>query len=156
MAKRFQEASEVIVLDTSLILPFFGIRVKEISERVITKIELLSKKYTFAYPVVLLPELLGIIVKLFGDEIPPQVKDAMSSLLKEAGIKLLIPTIDATLIALSIRNRGHKDIFDCMLYSMAKAIDATLITLDEELVLFLKRNGFDVSFIKGPNFILKL
>ncbi len=144
--KRYSKA----VIDTTYLLPFFGIRIHNIEYETIIRIqrELNAK---LIYPMLVIPELITKIgremQKTGRKRIPAEVKDALSALLLEIDVELVQPKVKHLETAIKLRALGHKDIFDNILYATSLHEEAYFITRDESFIEFLKNNRLPVDHI---------
>jgi predicted nucleic acid-binding protein len=130
-----------IVLDTTYVLPLFGIKV-ELSQKFSEKIKLLWKNGLRGYDV-FLPStcLIETAFKLLNEY---RLKKDFSILER---YQLILPTVlnspikifhselnpKASLIALIIRHSGHLDFMDCWIAGTAAALEGILLTEDTDL-----------------------
>ncbi len=128
-----------LVLDTTYILPFFGIEVREISEETVSS---LKGRFELIYPVILLPELWAKVVREAErrkiKEVPEEARTALVALLVGSDIKVEPPSSTQMMVAADLRLLGHKDMFDCLGYGCAVAVGGTFLTEDRDLRKFLK------------------
>ncbi len=136
-----------LVVDTSFLLPFLGVRVRGLDHRVL--VSYAEQGYELLYPKLLLPELLGVISRVAErigvNEPPREALEGLEALLAGEDVRLVEPRPEHLELALRLRLAGHRDIFDCILYATAVHEDAALLTMDEALYRFLRSRGFDVS-----------
>jgi len=147
-----------VVLDTSYLLPFFGLRVKELSDEMITQLIIVFKKIEVFYPILMIPELIAKISKELirrKIQINESIIGAFESLLSKVDIQLIEPQVNHIVKAIEIRTRGHRDIFDCIAYATALEENAKLLTIDIEFIQFLEANEYDTSIIWDHNKLLK-
>ncbi len=136
------------VIDTTYLLPFFGIKVQGLEARDVARLreELGADIY---YPILLLPELAAKIAKEMMKqglrEVPEPASEALIALLLEVDVGLIQPRIEHIKTAIKLKALGHPDIFDCILYATALHEDAILVTRDRKLVEFLETKGLDTS-----------
>jgi len=140
-----------ILLDTTFLLPSFGVKVQGIDEdRLIALLKNLRESgVEFAYPKLLLVELIAKIGKeaLRKGELPPEVLEALEALLLEVDVELVEPNVKHIVTATEMRIHGHDDIFDNLLYATALHEDMKLVTEDDKLVKFLKDKGYRADFV---------
>ncbi len=136
-----------IVLNTTYILPFFGIEVSGVDDE-----KLLRHREDDAgllYPQLLLPELAAKIAKEMRRhglrEPPQQVSEALMALLLEVYVGLVQPRAEHLENAMTPRALGHPDVFDCILYVTALHEETLLPTKDEKLLRFLEENRFNTN-----------
>ena len=138
-----------IVLDTSFVLPFLGIRIRGVDPGVVEGYA--EQGYELLYPVLALPELLGVIaraVERAGLSKPPrEAVEGLEALLAGEDVRLVEPRLAHLETALLLRLSGHRDIFDCIMYATALHENASLLTIDEVLVESVKRAGLDPSIV---------
>lgn len=139
MERRLLELSELIV-DTSFLLPFVGIKVRGVKE------DLLEGK-TLYYPSLMLTELLAVIIKelkkLRLKKVPEDVIKGLSYI--NANVRLI--SLDQTDIVtvFQIMNSGWNDIFDAILYSAYKSTGIPMLTMDKPFYNFLSTKGLETS-----------
>ncbi|QGR19727.1 PIN domain-containing protein [Stygiolobus azoricus] len=139
MERRLLELSELIV-DTSFLLPFVGIKVRGVKE------DLLEGK-TLYYPSLILTELLAVIIKelkkLRLKKVPEDVIKGLSYI--NANVRLI--SLDQTDIVtvFQIMNSGWNDIFDAILYSAYKSTGIPMLTMDKSFYNFLSTKGLETS-----------
>ncbi len=136
-----------IVVDTSLILPFLGVRVHGLDHHIL--VSYAEQGYELLYPKLLLPELLGVVARVAEKSglgsVPREAMEGLEALLAGEDVKLVEPRVEHLELALRLRLAGHRDIFDCILYATAVHEDAALVTMDRGLYEFLRERGFDAS-----------
>lgn len=145
-----REGRRKAVIDTTYLLPFFGIKVRGLEAKDVLQLkdELRVDLY---YPMLLLPELAAKIAREMAKrglrKIPRQASEALTALLAETDVGLIEPRIEHIETAIMLKALGHPDIFDCILYATALHENAILITRDQELVEFLRANNLTTSNI---------
>ncbi|QKR00885.1 PIN domain-containing protein [Metallosphaera tengchongensis] len=137
MERRLLGRLELIV-DTSFLLPFLGIKVKGIDQT------LLEGKRLY-YPSLMTSELMAVVIKearkLKLEKIPEEVVVGLSYI--KSTVNFL--ELDDLNTVYQIVRKGWNDIFDAILYSSHVFTGTPLITLDKAFYDFLNRGGFDVS-----------
>ena len=140
---------KAITVDTTYLLPLFGVKVKEINPEIL--IQLHSHQTTLLYPKLLIPELTAKIareaIKRKLAEPPSQFHEALEALLLEVDITLVEPKKSHLETAVKLRILGHKDIFDNILYATALHEKTLLLTEDTTLIKFLEKHGMPTHFI---------
>ncbi|MHA1590076.1 MAG: PIN domain-containing protein [Candidatus Njordarchaeales archaeon] len=139
-----------VLVDTSYLLPFFGIRVRELDERTVRELIDAFSGSEVLYPILMLPEIMAKISKELsktGKKLSNDIIDAFNSLLGEVDIKLVRPKMSHILRAIQLRLDGHHDIFDCIAYATALEEKALFLTMDSEFIEFLKSKNYDTSLI---------
>ncbi len=131
-----------LVLDTTYLLPFFGVAVRGVDER---RIAALRRRHELFYPVLMLPELWAKVLReaerrgILG--VPAQAIEGLQALLAQADVRLAEPTPRQLLVAAELRLAGHRDLFDCLGYGCAVAIGGKFLSEDKSLKRFLERLG---------------
>lgn len=62
-------------------------------------------------------------------------------------VKIINPDIRALTLASEIWLKGHRDILDDIAYACSRSLNAFFLTLDEELINFLRRNRYPIDNI---------
>ena len=145
LAKKSQLKSlNKVVLDTSYILPFLGIEVKDVDTGELVKI--LNGLKLF-YPAVLIAELEGVILKELRKHemksLPKEVLEGFDSLMLKGEVNVILPDSEELKIVHEIVSKGWKDIFDASAYALALTLDAFFLTLDKTFKNFLKQKNFE-------------
>ncbi len=150
MVKRLQEilsGVNSLILDTSFILPYVGIKVKEVDSEIFTQF----KSVKLYYPYALIPELIGVIFKVsmrMGlEKIPNNALIRFNTIVYGGDITLITPKSEDIEIAYNLIKKGLKDLFDALLYSTSIRTDIKIITGDRRLVEFLRENGLETRNI---------
>ncbi len=135
-------SAERLVLDTTYILPLLGVKVLNVDEDMLKKI---SKHYELHYPMAMISELVGVILKQCKKErlkeVPENAVKGLNSLLYSGDI-LIDPLLGEDLrFTYHLYKLGLNDLFDNILYCTAIRLNAKILTLDKELKEFLKKNG---------------
>ncbi|MHA1278587.1 MAG: PIN domain-containing protein [Candidatus Helarchaeota archaeon] len=131
----------LIILDTTYVLPLFGIKIK-LSQEFQNDIELLWKKGIIGYDVYLPSTcLIETFFKLLNEyktkkdfNILQRYQMILPTVLNSP-IKIFNPELSpkASLIASIIRHSGHLDIMDCWIAGVATVLQGILLTEDKEL-----------------------
>jgi len=136
-----------IILDTSFLLPYVGLRVKEVRTEIMNWLREIDQYY----PYMMIPELVGVIIrvsrKMNVDSIPDQALKGFNSIVYGDSIRLIEPMDEDLSIAYDLTRRGLRDIFDAILYATSRRLGIKAITMDSSLVEFLKRNNFEADNI---------
>jgi len=110
-----------VILDTSYLLPLFGVKVEGIDENIL--FELSNQGINLFYPKLLIIELIAKIGREAAKrgllEPPIETIEALNALLLEVDINLIEPSIKHLETAIKLRILGHKDMFDNILYATA-------------------------------------
>lgn len=150
MARSLREkllSESKIILDTSFLLPYVGLRVKEVRTEIMNWLREIDQYY----PYMMIPELVGVIIrvsrKMNVDSIPDQALKGFNSIVYGDSIRLIEPMDEDLSIAYDLTRRGLRDIFDAILYATSRRLGIKAITMDSSLVEFLKRNNFEADNI---------
>ena len=141
-----RSSDEGLLPDTSLLLPILGF---ETSSAIMEAFERLGF-YTLHYSELSLLEASWKIVKVIkGSE------EEISRVIE--GVKAIRNTMNSVSIdeesfecAIKMYKLGHKDMIDNLLYSMAIAKKLRLLTVDKELIEFVRRHGLPRERIVTP------
>lgn len=146
MSRRSSPTSNKVLLDTSFLLPVLGF---ETSSRVMEAFQKLST-YDLHYNDISILEALWKIVKIVE-----KTEDQISRI--KEGIKAIRDTmkyapVDEKAIesAIHMYKLGHRDMVDNLLYSIATSKGLKLLTVDENLVEFVKKHDFAKENIMLP------
>ena len=132
-----------VLLNTSLLLPTLGIEV-ESAGRVLEKL----KDYELYYSDLNILECLWVVSSLKKrGEFNQEIFEAGIRSIFEGYIKTKI-TSEITLKAIELYEMGHRDIIDCMLYSIALHNDMKFASLDEELKKFIRDTDLEYIFFE--------
>lgn len=130
-----------ILLDTSFILPSLGLSVeKEVIETI-----KYFRVFEIYYSELSLLEALWKIVRLIRPEDMEIVLNGIRSI-KRTYYRVEIP-VKAYGLAYKMYRNGHRDIIDNLLYSAAYILNMRFLTLDEELISFLKSKGYPTESV---------
>ena len=133
------------ILNTSFLLPH--LRVKEVRTEIMNWL----KEIDQYYPYMMIPELVGVIIrvsrKMTMDSIPDQALKGFNSIVYGDSIRLIGPMDKDLSIAYALMRRGLRDLFDAILYATSRRVGIKAITMDNSLVEFLKRSNFEADNI---------
>lgn len=136
-----------LVLDTTYILPLFGIKIKDLSNFKQISKQLWSKGlkgYKIYLPTTCLMEafykLNGQYRKSNDVKILNRYSVGLPTILSSKVIELFNPLLnpEANRFAISIRHAGHTDLLDCLIASSAAALDGIFLSEDIELSKIMK------------------
>jgi len=141
-----------VLLDTSFLLPTFGV---EVEEEVLGCLELIGaqREKVKAYysphslleaTLVLLKEVKRGSLKL--EEAAEMAREGASNVVY--GIEAAETPPEAFSFAIQLYGMGHRDIFDNLLYSTAVVNGMLFLTLDRELIEFIEREGLPRAAVK--------
>ncbi|MEQ9716010.1 MAG: PIN domain-containing protein [Candidatus Asgardarchaeia archaeon] len=154
-----------VLLDTSFLLPIVGIRIKDIKDKDLRILEKLSyeKKVTFYVSEIIWVEFVGIIHKLIRktsknnrDDIINTISIGLSSLKQSGYINWINISRREIEYALLLKEKGHKDVIDNLLYSIALLRGMYFLSIDTKFINFLKANNFKTNMFITPEELLRL
>jgi len=140
-----------VLVDSTYILPAFGIGVQGLNDEDLMKLELLRKR--------------GVVEFYYSDiiwiEVIPKVRREYGKKRERLDVKILIENVEtiretfkiaqvgskAIEIAFKLREIGHRDMIDNLLYGISIEHQLYLLTLDRFFKSFIKSVGLDVSTI---------
>jgi len=136
--------SSELLLDTTYLLPYLGVRVRGIDPR---RLERTLRPYRLLYPLVMLAELEGVLYKVARgmglDGLPGAALEAFNSIVHGALVELVPPTDEDLEVGYRVISAGWSDLFDAALYATAERLGVRALTLDVSFREFLRREGFD-------------
>ena len=147
-----------VVLDTTYVLPLFGIKI-DLFQSFQEEIKQLWKKGIKEYDIYLPSTcLIETVFKLLneyrktGDNSILKRYDMILPTILSSPIKIFHSELNAksSLIASIIRHSGHSDFMDCWIAGAATALNGILITEDKELEKLLKKIPETKSLIIWP------
>ena len=136
-----------LIIDTTYILPLFGIKIIELSNFKKISKELWSnglKGYSIYLPSICLMEVMFKLTrenrKSNDVNILNRYAIALPSILSSKSVKIFNPLLnpEASRIAINIRHAGHTDLMDCLIAASAAALKGIFLTEDNELSKVLK------------------
>ncbi|MDI9619271.1 MAG: hypothetical protein QFX33_00395 [Candidatus Nezhaarchaeota archaeon] len=150
-----------VLLDSTYILPSFGIEVEGLSADHIVRLREAGVKgeVKFYCLTVVWIEIIGKICRereRLNKNIDDIIEVSVKSLLESGFYKWLTPTSNAVRIAFKLRMLGHKDNVDNLLYATSLDNDMLLLTMDEELKEFLLKNNFKADNLVDHEGLLKM
>ncbi|MBS7648769.1 MAG: hypothetical protein QXK89_09075 [Candidatus Bathyarchaeia archaeon] len=138
------------LLDSTYILPSFGVEVEGLSLDHIAKLREvgIKGKVEFHCLSVVWVEVIGKICRekeRLREDLDDVVDVAVKSLLESGFYKWLTPTSNAVKLAFKLRMLGHRDNIDNLLYATSTENNMLLLTMDEDFKKFLLKNNFKVE-----------
>ena len=134
-----------VLLDTSFLLPYVGLRVEGIDEEVIEWLENLD----LYYPYIMIPELIGVVFKVAKKKglsiVPENALEGFNFIVYGENIHLISPIKQDLEIAYELIMMGLRDIFDAILYATSKRTGIKAITADKSLIKFIKENNLETN-----------
>jgi predicted nucleic acid-binding protein len=130
-----------ILLDTSFILPFLGIDVGEVIAGVLHRL----RDYELYYSELSLLEALWKIVKVVSFDKLDIVLEGLTLIRRD--LRLAQVNEKAVKTALELYKLGHRDLIDNLLYGISLSQNLKFLTIDRELVSFVKSNNYPDTFI---------
>ncbi len=150
-----------VLLDSTYILPSFGVEVDGLSAEHVAQLReaAVKGKVRFCCLSVAWVEVIGKICRekeRLRKDIDDIVDIAVKSLMKSGFYEWLMPTMDAVKLAFKLRMLGHRDNIDNLLYATSAVNGMQLLTMDEDLKNFLLKNNFKVSSLINHENLLKM
>jgi len=135
-----------IVLDTTYVLPLFGIEIKLIPEFIEKLDQIWSKglkNYKIYLPSICLIEVMYKLLSEYRKKPDLKIINRYQLILPtvlNSPIKIFNTELSqkGSLIAIKIRHAGHNDVLDCWIAASAAALNAILLTEDKDLKNILK------------------
>jgi len=157
---RMSSSAVNVLLDSTYILPSFGIEVEGLSVEHIAKLREASVKgkVKFHCLSVVWVEVIGKVCRekeRLRTDINHIIDIAIKSLLDSGFYKWLTPTSDAVKLAFKLRMLGHRDNIDNLLYATSAENNMLLLTMDEDFKKFLSQNNFKVNNLIDHGSLLK-
>ncbi len=135
-----------VLLDSTYLLPTFGVSVRGLSDEDIETLRILGRTKVRYYCLsVVWVEILGKIHREAlkkGISLDGIINAAIESLLSSGFYEWISPSLNAVKIAYELRLRGHRDIIDNLLYGTAISEHMIFLTMDMTFIDFLKRNNY--------------
>lgn len=149
-----------VLLDSTYILPSFGIEVEELSvDHIIRLREAAVKgKVKFYCLSVVWVEVIGKIYRekeRLRKDVDDVIDVAVKSILESDFYKWLTPTSNTVKIAFKLRMLGHRDNVDNLLYATSTENNMLFLTMDEEFKKFLLKNNFKADNLIDHKNLLK-
>jgi PIN domain nuclease of toxin-antitoxin system len=150
-----------VLLDSTYILPSFGVEVEGLSAEHATQLReaAVKGKVNFCCLSVVWVEVIGKICRekeRLRKDIDDIVDIAVKSLMKSGFYEWLKPTSDAVKLAFKLRTLGHRDNIDNLLYATSTTNGMQLLTMDEDLKSFLSQNNLKVDNLINHENLLKM
>jgi len=136
-----------ILLDSTYLLPTFGVEVEGISDQDLKGMRelLLRGEVEFFCLSTTWIELIGKVhreAERAGIDATGRFREAVKSLMEGGYYRWISPSSEDIVIAFKLRRLGHRDIIDNLLYAASITRNMILLTMDRELKEFLKKNGY--------------
>ena len=138
---RSQRNNLEVLLDTSFILPTFGV---EVEEEVYVALRNLKGEKIYYLEGGLL-EALWVVLRVL-DKIPIDIVEKGVEVIRRDYI-LLEPSGKAIIEAMKIYDLGHRDYIDTLHYTTALHYDVKWLTIDKTFIEFLRKNEYRVEDI---------
>lgn len=142
-----------ILLDSTYLLPVFGIEVEGLTARDLEKLREASLTGEIQ-PHALTTCWIEILGKVAREaqrrkiDVTGIAEKAIKSLTESETIRWIKPEPEALRLALKLRLLGHRDMIDNLLYATAVTRGMTLLTMDSGLVHFLRKHNLPEQNIK--------
>ncbi len=142
-----------ILLDSTYLLPMFGVEVKGVSNEVMLKLRDLALRglIEIYYSPISLIEVISKIAREAvrrGKGLKPEEVGATIKIIEESRyLKPIHPNPQAYALAYKMKLIGHNDIIDNLLYATATVHGLTFITMDRDLKNFTQHRKIEGSTI---------
>ena len=149
-----------ILLDSTYLLPTFGIEVRGLSDEDLQgmrELLLRGEAEFFCLPITWI-ELIGKIhreAERAGIDAMGRVEEAVKSLMEGGYYQWIDPSAEDVIMAFKLRRLGHRDIIDNLLYAASITRNMILLTMDRELKEFLKKNGYKIDHLIDHKTLLR-
>ena len=138
-----------ILLDSTFVLPTFGVEVEDIDDDDLKTLKDSSKKVGLYCSYVSFVEILGKLARNSTESNFEAIDLAIRSLLESGTYGWVNPSAKAIALAFELRTKGHRDNIDNILYSTALDAGMRFLSMDEELKDFLSRKGYNTKIMIG-------
>ena len=138
-----------ILLDSTFLLPTFGVEVEDIDDDDLKTLKDSSKKVGLYCSYVSFVEILGKLARNSTESNFEAIDLAIRSLLESGTYGWVNPSAKAIALAFELRTKGHRDNIDNILYSTALDAGMRFLSMDEELKDFLSRKGYNTKIMIG-------
>ena len=148
-----------VLLDSTYILPSFGIEVDGLSDEHLAQLRQarINGKVRFYCLSVVWVEVLGKVYresKRLKVDIEDIVKIAVTSLLESGFYEWIHPSSDTIRLAFKLRMLGHKDNIDNLLYATSLTNNMIFLTMDDDLKEFLLEHGYETNNLMNHRSLL--
>ena len=150
-----------VLLDTTYLLPTFGVRVRGLDDDALVKLRELGSSGEVRYycSSVIWVELIGKVAreaKARGEDLEDLVVDSARSLLESDFCRWIHPSKEAIKLAYRMRKLGHRDVIDNLLYSMAVTEGMRFLSMDSAFHRFLEEIGFETDVLISHEDLFRL
>ncbi|MCX8182431.1 MAG: hypothetical protein N3D12_04875 [Candidatus Methanomethyliaceae archaeon] len=149
-----------VLLDSTYVLPSFGIGLEGLSDDDLFKLReaKLKGRIRFYCLSVIWVEIIGKVCKekeKSGENVGKIINLAIRSLMESGFYEWLTPSPEAIRLAFELRMLGHRDNIDNLLYATSLDKRFFLLTMDVDLERFLERNNFKTDNLIDHKELLK-
>ena len=149
-----------ILLDSTYLLPTFGMEVEGISDEDLKGMRelLLRGDVEFFCLSTTWIELIGKICREAerrGIDVAERFREAVKSLMEGGYYRWIEPSAEDILMAFNLRRLGHRDIIDNLLYAASINRGMKLLTMDRELKEFLRRHNYKIDHLIDHSILLE-
>ncbi len=150
-----------VLLDTTYLLPTFGVRVRGLDDGALSKLrELgLSEEVKYYCSPVVWVELIGKIAReaeARGEDLEDLVEESARSILESGFYRWIHPSKEAVKLAYRMKKLGHRDVIDDLLYSIAFTEGKMFLSMDPAFRKFLEENGLETDILISHEDLFKL
>ncbi len=150
-----------VLLDTTYLLPTFGVRVRGLDDDALSKLRELGLSEEVRYycsPVVWI-ELIGKIAReaeARGEDLEDLVEESARSILESGFYHWIHPSKEAVKLAYRMKKLGHRDVIDNLLYSIAFTEGKMFLSMDSAFRKFLEEKGLETDILISHEDLFKL
>ena len=138
-----------VLLDSTFLLPTFGVEVEDIGADDLKTLKDSSKKVGLYCSYVSFVEILGKLARNSTESNFEAIDLAIRSLLESGTYGWVNPSAKAIALAFELRTKCQRDNIDNILYSTALDAGMRFLSMDEELKDFLSRKGYNTKIMIG-------
>jgi len=149
-----------VLLDSTYLLPTFGIEVEGLTSRHIAELREahVKGKVRFYCLSTVWVEVIGKVCRereRLRIDIKDVLRRAVDSLLKSEFYEWITPDAEAVKLAFELRTLGHRDNIDNLLYATSIEKSMIFLSMDKEFKRFLSKNGYKTENFLGHEELLK-
>lgn len=150
-----------VLLDTTYLLPTFGVKVRGLDDEALSKLRELgfSEEVRYYCSPVVWVELIGKIAReaeARGEDLEDLVEKSTRSILESGFYHWVYPSKEAVKLAYRMRKLGHRDVIDNLLYSTAFTEGKMFLSMDSAFREFLEKKGLETSIFISHEDLFKL
>jgi hypothetical protein len=140
-----------VLVDSTFLLPTLGVKVSQLSDSDLRELTKLRSRTKFFCIHQTLVEVLGKVGREWrsgsDENVAETIAEGLRSILESDLYTWISPSTKALMNAVQMRQKGHRDMIDNMLYSTASDLDLLFLSIDMELTKFLEENQYSTEAI---------